>query len=500
MNAARLTIWDDDACRRVHEATLEVLAETGVEVRYAPAARALRQAPARRSTARACASRRELVEDGPRERAARLDDQAARRRHRAARPRRRAHATAAPARDVLYVCDPDTRERRRVRRADVEGMAALCEKLPNIDFVMSMGLPEDAPQAIDDLVQVDAMLRGTRKPLLVAPRDGHILAQHARRWRRSPARPTASASTPCRCRRCMLDEDGASKVIACAELGIPLIWAPAPNAGTTAPASIAVGDRRRQRRGARRPRAAPGRQAGRAVRLGRRRRRHEHAHHERGVLVAGRVPRPAGADRPGALVRPAELRLRGALRQQGARRAVERRGRAHARSSARSRGRRCCTTSATSSAGLQSSYESIVLGDELSATPRRSCASCRWTTRRWRWTRSRPSGRAATTWPGRTRASTSGRSGRATCFDTTRHDAWEADGSQTLLDRLRARVAELRSEPRAFELRGRVKAGLDRILADVEAAPAGDVSRRRKTAARAALRERPAAVCRARGR
>ena len=37
-------------------------------------------------------------------------------------------------------------------------------------------------------------------------------------------------------------------------------------------------------------------------------------------------------------------------------------------------------------------------------------------------------------------------------FDTTRHDAWEADGSKTLLDRLRARVAELRSEPRAFEL------------------------------------------------
>ncbi len=38
MNAARLAIWDDDACRRVHEATLEVLAETGIEVRYAPAA------------------------------------------------------------------------------------------------------------------------------------------------------------------------------------------------------------------------------------------------------------------------------------------------------------------------------------------------------------------------------------------------------------------------------------------------------------------------------
>ncbi len=34
--------------------------------------------------------------------------------------------------------------RRRARLADVERYAALCERLPNIDFVMSMGLPEDA--------------------------------------------------------------------------------------------------------------------------------------------------------------------------------------------------------------------------------------------------------------------------------------------------------------------------------------------------------------------
>ena len=54
-------------------------------------------------------------------------------------------------------------------------------------------------------------------------------------------------------------------------------------------------------------------------------------------------------------------------------------------------------------------------------------------------------------------------------LDTTRHDHWVAEGSQTLLDRLRTRVAALRAEPRAFELSDDVKAGLDRILADVEA-------------------------------
>ena len=54
-------------------------------------------------------------------------------------------------------------------------------------------------------------------------------------------------------------------------------------------------------------------------------------------------------------------------------------------------------------------------------------------------------------------------------LDTTRHDAWEAAGATTLLDRLKARVAALRAEPRAFELSDEAKAGLDGILAEVEA-------------------------------
>jgi len=54
-------------------------------------------------------------------------------------------------------------------------------------------------------------------------------------------------------------------------------------------------------------------------------------------------------------------------------------------------------------------------------------------------------------------------------LDTTRHDRWEAEGCRTLLDRLKARVAALRAEPRAFELSDDVKAGLDRVLAEVEA-------------------------------
>lgn len=77
--------------------------------------------------------------------------------------------------DCLYVRDPDTAERRRAMLADVEGMASICERSPDIDFVMSMGLPADVPMVVDDLATVAAMLAGTHKPLLVAPRDGDVL-------------------------------------------------------------------------------------------------------------------------------------------------------------------------------------------------------------------------------------------------------------------------------------------------------------------------------------
>jgi trimethylamine--corrinoid protein Co-methyltransferase len=54
-------------------------------------------------------------------------------------------------------------------------------------------------------------------------------------------------------------------------------------------------------------------------------------------------------------------------------------------------------------------------------------------------------------------------------LDTSRHAHWVEEGSPTLLDRLRARVAALRAEPRAFELDDVAKAELDRILTEVEA-------------------------------
>ena len=94
--------------------------------------------------------------------------------------------------DCLYVGDARSGERRRATLADVEEMAALSERLPNIDFVMSMGLPEDAANETVDLAQFAAMVKGTRKPIVVSSPYGGEPMRPCTRWPPSAAGATAS--------------------------------------------------------------------------------------------------------------------------------------------------------------------------------------------------------------------------------------------------------------------------------------------------------------------
>ena len=465
MNEARLMIWDDAACTRVHEATLKVLAETGVDVRYAPAADLFARAGAEVDGARVripAAMVEEALERAPKTWLLKprggdtgplvLDA---------------SHSYCGTGSDVLYVCDPDTRERRRVAKADVEGLAALCEKLPNIDFVMSMGLPHDVPQSIDDLAQVDAMVRGTRKPLLVAPRDGHILGRLKEMTTLAGEQDSfgiyAMPVPPL-----LFDEDGASKVMACAELGIPLVWAPAPNAGTTAPASI----------------TSVIVVANAEVLAG---------------LVLSQIVKPGAPFIWGVGVGAMNMRtinevyssaqcFQGHQAQTDLCRWYGLPSFAYGGHSDSKTldGQWSAETALTGllgllsrgtlihdvgylEAGLQASYESILFGDEVISYARAFMKPL-------------PTDDEALALD-EIKAVGPGGSHLARPFtrkhfreiwqsellDTTRHDAWQADGSKTLLDRLQARVAELRSEPRAFELGDDVKAGLDRILGEGEA-------------------------------
>ena len=248
MPAARLIVWDDAACWRVHEATLALLEETGVEVRHEGARELLADAGARLEGARAripAALVDKALQTAPRRFAlkARGADGGGHGHARRGEPGGLELADGnsyfGTGSDCVYVTDPDTGERRQATQADVEGMAALAEKLPNIDFVMSMGLPNDVPAEAGDLAQFAAMLAGTRKPLLTTAHDAVSL----RRMRDMAALCGEARSFACYAMPnppLVHSAEALDKVQACAELDIPLVYAPAPAAGTTAPASIAA--------------------------------------------------------------------------------------------------------------------------------------------------------------------------------------------------------------------------------------------------------------------
>lgn len=234
MSRATLSIWSEDECRQVHEATMSVLERTGVEVKYEQALEVFAGIGAHvdKNRVRFDASVVEhALETSPK----------------SCLLRSRGNGLAldihdgatyfGTGSDCLYVRDPDTGERRRAKLADVEGMASVCERLPNIDFVMSMGLPADVPMVVDDLAPVAAMMAGTRKPLLVAPRDGDVLDCIVEMAALAGAAESiaiyAMPSPPL-----MHDRDALTKVVRCAELGIPLVYAPAPNAGASAPRTV----------------------------------------------------------------------------------------------------------------------------------------------------------------------------------------------------------------------------------------------------------------------
>jgi len=232
----RLTIMDERDAQRVHDATLRVLSEAGVDVLHEPTLALLREAGAK-------------VEGNRVRFAPQMVDEALAaapgswplegRGSAAALELKQGNTYFGTGSDCLYVCDRASGERRRVKLADVESMAHVADKLPNLEFVMSMGLPDDVDMAIDDMAPVAAMLRGTSKPLIVAPKDGNAVEPILELARvAGNERSVAIYSMPAP--PLMHDADAITKVVECAKREVPLIYASAPSMGSTSPWSVAA--------------------------------------------------------------------------------------------------------------------------------------------------------------------------------------------------------------------------------------------------------------------
>jgi trimethylamine--corrinoid protein Co-methyltransferase len=147
--------------------------------------------------------------------------------------------------DCPNVIDPYTNEHRKGTLQDLADLARLCDGLSEIDFVMSMVLPSDAPTPIYDVLQFNTMLRNTTKPFVVVPysqRGMEIMQEMAAAvvggddtLRRKPimvlyAEPTSPL---------VLGQESIQKSMFAARHHVPLLYAAGAGLGMTMPVTPA---------------------------------------------------------------------------------------------------------------------------------------------------------------------------------------------------------------------------------------------------------------------
>jgi trimethylamine---corrinoid protein Co-methyltransferase len=231
-------VWDDAACARAHEATLRVLDEVGVEMKHAEARALCAERGARLEGTRVFLAA-EMIAEALRT-APRAFTVSSRGGHAAPLEVAQGATWFGTGPDCLYVRDVRTGERRRARLDDVRAAAALAEQLPHLDFVMSMGLPDDAPSETVDLAQLAAMLGATRKPIVVSSPFGAaslaVMQEMAAAAGAGDSLLCLTMSSP----PLQLDPVACDKIVGCAQLGVPLVLAGSVSAGSGGPASLSA--------------------------------------------------------------------------------------------------------------------------------------------------------------------------------------------------------------------------------------------------------------------
>jgi trimethylamine--corrinoid protein Co-methyltransferase len=141
--------------------------------------------------------------------------------------------------------DPDTLQRRRYVRSDASIVARVCDALPNIEFVQSLGSISDVTNGLADVYEFGDMIQNTTKPIMnwafgrEGCRDLHrigvAMAGGEEAFRRRPnfihyGEPISPLVS---------DFHAIDKCMYCAEHRIPQVYSPCAIGGATVPATHA---------------------------------------------------------------------------------------------------------------------------------------------------------------------------------------------------------------------------------------------------------------------
>lgn len=151
----------DEQCRLIHNASLEVLERTGVQVLYQPALDLLSKAGCFVEGNRVCVPAN-LVEWALRTAPSciMIYDRLGK----PVMPLGGRISTFGTGSDCLNILDHNTGERRKPVLKDIVDGTQVADAMPHIDFIMSMFLPTDVPVAAD-VAQMEVMLNYSNKPI-----------------------------------------------------------------------------------------------------------------------------------------------------------------------------------------------------------------------------------------------------------------------------------------------------------------------------------------------
>lgn len=241
--APQLTMLAPEQCQRLHTASCRILECTGVRIYHQGALQLLKAAgakvagdlakiPAELVDAAIASAPRAftLYRRGTQEAACLLDGE---------------QVYFGPGSDTLRYLDPRTDQRRDFGLADVADCIRVCDALPEIGFVMSVGIPRDVPTQRYFRHQFAAMIRHTTKPtvfvcndladieaiaamaaVVAGSRDGLAQAPTLLLYS-EPTTPLAHSA------------EAVDKLLFCARQRIPVTHSPAPMIGGTAPVTLA---------------------------------------------------------------------------------------------------------------------------------------------------------------------------------------------------------------------------------------------------------------------
>ncbi len=150
-----------------------------------------------------------------------------------------------PGHNCVRLLDHRTGELRPCTLDDIRTTAKVCEKLPNIDMVCTLGYPSDVPAEDEAVEATRAMLENSRKPAAILAHDEHIqerivtLASDVVGGRNNLADKPIILELMGPISPLRLPDEFCQRMINCAHWRIPCVCYPATFPGMSSPISAA---------------------------------------------------------------------------------------------------------------------------------------------------------------------------------------------------------------------------------------------------------------------